>query len=321
MPAGRPATTRLNPATDTILVMSPRALLALVKQAGRDYLEDKAPRLAAALAYYALFALAPLLLVIIAVAGLVFGTDDVKEAIAGQASGMMGEAGGEFITSMVDNAAQGKAGVVGAIFGTLALIFGAGGVFVQLQDSLNTVWEVKPKPGLPLMRRIRNRLSAYAIVMAVAFLLLISLALSAALASLSRWNDSLPGHDTIWMVVDLAVSLAVVTGLFALMFKHLPDAKVAWRDVWIGSAATAALFVVGKFALGFYLGRPQATATFGTASALVVVVIWVYYCAQIVLLGAEFTQAYAYREGSGIRPDDDAIAVTPEARAQQGMTP
>lgn len=299
--------------------MSPRAVWALVKQAFSDYLEDKAPRLAAALAYYALFALAPLLLVCIAVAGLAVGADRAQEAIAGQASGLLGQQGGEFVTSMVERAGEGKAGVLGAVFGTVALLFGAGGVFVQLQDALNTVWEVRARPGLSLLQRIRHRLSAYAIVMAVAFLLLVSLAVSAALAWLARWNDSLPGSDAIWFVVDAAMSLGILTLLFALMFKHVPDAKVRWNDVWIGASVTALLFVAGKYALGAYLGRPQATATFGAASALVVVAVWVYYCAQIVLLGAEFTQAYAFREGGGIRPDDDAVAVTPEARAQQGL--
>ena len=299
--------------------MTPRAAWAVVKQAGRDYVEDKAPRLAAALAYYALFALAPLLLICIAVAGLAVGPERAQEAVAGQAEGLLGAEGGAFIAGMVERAADGKAGWLGALVGTIALVFGAGGVFVQLQDALNTVWEVKPRPGMPLMRRIRHRLSAYAIVMAVAFLLLVSLALSAVLAALSRWKDRLPGSDAVWFVVDLAVSLGVLTLLFALMFWRVPDAKVAWRDVWVGAAATALLFVLGKFALGAYLGRPQAMSAFGPASALVVVVAWVYYCAQIVLLGAEFTQAYARREGSGIRPDEDAVAVTDEARAQQGL--
>lgn len=298
-----------------------RTAWALVKQVVRDYFEDRAPRLAAALAYYALFALAPLLLISIAVAGLVVGAEDARDAIAAQARGMLGAEGGEFVTGMVERASEGRAGVLGAAFGTVALLFGAGGVFVQLQDSLNTVWEVKPRPGLSLLQRVRKRLSAYAIVMAVAFLLLVSLGVSAALARLATWNDGLPGHDAIWFVIDAAVSLAILTFLFALMFKRVPDAKVAWRDVWVGAAITATLFVAGKFALGAYLGRPQATATFGAASALVVVAIWVYYCAQIVLLGAEFTQAYARTRGRGIRPDKDAVAVTKDARAQQGMTP
>lgn len=299
--------------------MTPRAVGQLVKQAFADYLEDKAPRLAAALAYYALFALAPLLLICIAVAGLVVGTDTARDAIAAQAQGLLGAQGGAFVASMVERAGQGKAGVLGAVFGTVALVFGAGGVFVQLQDALNTVWEVKPRPGLSWLQRIRHRLNAYAVVMAVAFLLLVSLAVSAALAWMSHWNDGLPGSDAIWFVADTAVSLAFLTLLFALMFKHVPDARIRWRDVWIGSAITSALFVAGKHLLGAYLGRPQATATFGAASALVVVAVWVYYCAQIVLLGAEFTQAYAYREGGGIRPDEDAVPATAEARAQQGL--
>lgn len=296
-----------------------RSTWALVRQTGKDYMEDKAPRLAAALAYYALFALAPLLLVLIAVAGLVFGEADVREAMATQANGILGPDGGELLASMVERAGEGKSGAIGAALGTAALLFGATGVFVQLQDALNTVWEVKPRPDLSVLERIQRRLTTFALVMAVAFLLLVSLAASAAVASLSTWNDALPGHDLIWAAVDALVSLAVLTVLFGFMFKAVPDAKVGWREVWVGAAVTAVLFAIGKFALGYYLGRPQTTATFGGAGALVVIVLWVYYCAQLTLLGAEFTQAYVHRHG-GIQPDEDAVAVTDEARAQQGMS-
>ncbi|MEA3137556.1 MAG: rane protein [Thermoplasmata archaeon] len=296
-----------------------RSVGSLLKQTGQDYLEDKVPRLAAALAYYALFALAPLLLILIAVAGLVFGADTVRDSISGQAASVLGADSAEFIDSMVANAGSGKGGTTAAVFGTIALIFGAGGVFVQLQDALNTVWEVKPKPGLPIVERIRNRLTTYAFVMAVAFLLLVSLAVSAALSSLSKWNDALNGPDWVWLVVDWVVSLGVLALVFAVMFKALPDAKVKWRDVWVGAFATAALFSVGKVLLGLYLGRPAAAATFGAASALVLVILWVYYCAQLVLLGAEFTQSYAHWRGRAIQPDEDAVPVTQEARAQQGM--
>lgn len=299
--------------------MTPRAAWNLARQALSDYMEDKAPRLAAALAYYSLMALAPLLLVCIAVAGLAVGFADAREAVAGQARSLLGEQGGGFIEGMMERAGGGRTGSLGAAVATVALLAGAGGVLVQLQDALNTVWEVKPKPRLPLLRRMRNRLSVYGVVMAVAFMLVVSLAVSAALASLAHWNDALPGHDALWFVVDTAVSLGVLTVLFALLFQHVPDARIAWKDVWVGAAVTAALFVAGKAVLGLYLGRPESTATFGSAGALVVVAVWVYYCAQIVLLGAEFTQAYAFREGSGIRPDEDAVAVTPEARAQQGL--
>ena len=300
--------------------MTPRDAWLLVKQALSDYFEDKAPRLAAALAYYALMALAPLLLVCIALAGLVVGADDARAAVSGQASSLLGRQGGDFIDGMMERAGDRRAGTLGAIVAAVALLAGAGGVLVQLQDALNTVWEVKPRPKLPLLRRIRKRLGIYGVVMGIAFMLLVSLAISAALASLSRWNDHLPGHDALWFVVDTAVSLAVFTLLFALLFQHVPDADVAWRDVWVGAGVTSVLFVAGKALLGLYLGRPESTATFGSAGALIVVAVWVYYCSQIVLVGAEFTQAYASREGSGIRPDEDAVAVTAEARAQQGLS-
>lgn len=295
-----------------------RSAWDLIRQTGKDYMEDKAARLAAALAFYALFALAPLLLVVIAVSGLAFGVDDVREAMAGEATSLLGAEGGELVTSMVDRAGEGRAGALGAALGTLALLFGATGVFVQLQDALNTVWEVKPRPDLSVLERIQRRLSTVALVMAVAFLLLVSLAASAVVASLSRWNDSLPGGDVLWAAADVVVSMALLSVLFGLMFKAVPDAKVGWREVWVGALVTAGLFSLGKSALGHYLGRPETTATFGGAGAMVVVVLWVYYCAQLTLLGAEFTQAYAHRHG-GIQPDEDAVAVTEDARAQQGL--
>ena len=291
----------------------------LLKQTGQDYVEDKVPRLAAALAYYALFALAPLMLVLIAVAGLVFGAETVRDSMSAQAGSLFGTEGGEFIDSMVENAGTGRGGTAAAVFGTLALIFGAGGVFVQLQDALNTVWEVKPKPGLPILERIKNRVTTYAFVMAVAFMLLVSLAVSAALSALSKWNDALDGPPAVWLIVDWVVSLGVLTLVFAVLFKALPDAKVKWRDVWVGALVTAVLFSIGKVLLGLYLGRPSAAATFGAASALVLVIVWVYYCAQLVLLGAEFTQAYAHWRGRAIQPDEDAVPVTQEARAKEGM--
>ena len=291
----------------------------LVRQVIQDYFEDKAPRLAAALAYYALFALAPLMLVIIAVGGLAFGPGEMREAVEGHATSLFGPEGGRFVAEMVERAGSGRSGLLGAALGTIVLLIGATGVFIQLQDALNTVWEVKLRPGLPLAKRLRRRLRAFAIVMAVAFILLVSLALSAAIAWLTRWNDSLPGSDVAWSAADALLSITLLTVVFAFMYKAIPDAEIEWRDVWVGAALTALLFAAGKLALGLYLGRPEVAATFGAASAAVIIVLWVYYCAQLVLLGAEVTQAYARARGRGIRPDADAVPVTEEARAQEGM--
>jgi membrane protein len=198
------------------------------------------------------------------------------------------------------------------------LLFGATALFGQLQDALNTVWEVQPKPGRGLWGIIRDRLLSLTMVMGTAFLLLVSLVVSAALAALGSlmgdWQGSVIGH-----VVNGAVSLVVITLLFAMIFRFLPDARVAWRDVWLGAAITAVLFLIGKFAIGLYLGKASIGSTYGAAGSLAVLLVWIYYSSQIFLYGAEFTKSYADHYGSRIVPTPNAEPVTEEARAEQGI--
>jgi membrane protein len=297
-----------------------RSAGSLVRQVVKDYFDDKAPRLAAALAYYALFAIAPLLLVVIAVGSLALGPDEVREVVQEQASAMFGAEAGAFVGDLVERVGQGRSGVVGAALGTALLLAAATGLFVQLQDALNTVWDVRLRRDVPLAAKLLRRVRAFVLVMGVAVLLLGSLAMSAALAWTQRRAGGLPGTDALWAVLDFALSFWVLTVVFALMFKVIPDAEVRWSDVWLGGAVTALLFVAGKLAIGFYLGQSDATATFGAASAVIVLILWVYYCAQLILLGAEVTQAIARRHG-GVRPSKGATRVTTEARLRQGMGP
>jgi membrane protein len=301
--------------------MNGSAAWSLVKDTFSDWSEDKAPRLAAALAYYTVFALAPLLLIAIAVAGLFFGREAATNQIGQQAAGLLGPTAGTALNTMVQRANENQGtGIVASIIGVVTLLFAASGVFGELQDSLDTIWEVQPKPGLGIWGTLKKRFFSFAMVLGVGFLLLVSLVVSAALGALGTLVAGDQANQTlIWKVINFAVSFGVTTLLFALIFKVIPDAKVQWRDVWIGAVATALLFTIGKAVLGWYLGRPGTTSAYGAAGSFVALLLWVYYSAQILFLGAEFTQVYAREYGSKIEPDADAVPVTEEARAQQGI--
>jgi membrane protein len=282
----------------------------LVKATANDWLDDDAPRLAAALAYYALLSLAPLVVLTLAVAGLVLDEEAARGGIARELAGLFGASGAAAVESIVKNAKAPAAGIVGSILGLIVLLFGASGVFGELESALNSMWEVKPRPGRGIRGMLRDRLFSFAMVMGVAFLLLISLVVSAVLSAVGRFlSSALPGGELVWQGLNLAISLAVVTGLFALTFKLVPAAKIAWRDVWVGAFVTALLFTLGKFLIGLYLGKSGISSAYGAAGSLVLLVIWVYYSASILLFGAEFTQVYAGRFGSRIEPDEDAVKI------------
>jgi membrane protein len=297
----------------------PRALLELLKEAYRDWSEDKASRLAAALAYYTAFSVAPLLLITIAVAGLVFGREAAQGRILGQLEGLMGPAAGAIETSVANSQDPG-AGTLSAIIGIATLIWSASSLFGQLQESLNTIWEVAPDPNAGIVATLKRRFLSMTMVLGVGFVLLVSLVVTAGVAAVGNFFGSLlPGGAFLWQIVNVGLSFAVVTLLFAAIYKVLPDVTVAWGDVWIGSAFTALLFTVGKLLIGLYLGHASVGSTFGAAGSLLVFLVWVYYSAQILFFGAEFTQVYARRYGSRIVPAEGAVALTEETRAQQGM--
>jgi membrane protein len=271
----------------------------LFKQTFTEFNEDKAPRLGAALAYYTIFSLAPLLLIVIAIAGLVFGHDAAQNKIFDQLHGALGPNAAAGVQEMVKNAAKPKSGSIAAIIGVITLILAASGVFGQLKDALNTIWDVKPKEGGGILRMIKDRFLSFAMVFGVGFLLLVSLVIDTAIAAMGKYaGNHLPGGAALWHIVELAFSFVVVTVLMAGIFRLLPDLKIEWRDVWLGAALTSLLFVLGKYALGIYFARTAVGSSFGAAGSLVLVLLWVYYSAQILLFGAEFTQVYARAHGS-----------------------
>ena len=302
--------------------MSIRHLFELFKRAAVAWNDDDASSMGAALAYYTLFAIAPLLVMVIASAGLVVGRDAAQSHILGQLRGLTGDAGVLAIEQLLRGARGSTTGVVTAIVGTAALLFGATSVFAELYGDLNKIWRA---PSLPKaggsVHLIRTRILSFGMIFGIGFLLLVSLVVSAALAAAGEWWGS---RFTAWTitvkVVNEVLNIGTITVAFAMIQKFLPRASIAWRDVWIGAAMTAVLFEIGKFLIGFYLGGTYISSGFGAAGSLVVFLIWIYYSAQIFLLGAEFTWVYAYRQGSraGEAPPDPAALrsgrpVTPAA--------
>jgi membrane protein len=280
----------------------------LLRETVSEWSADRAPRLGAALSYYTVFSLAPVLLVAIAVAALFLGTEAAEGKIVQELEGLLGRDAAAGVQTMLKSSGRRDGGVLATLIGISTLLLGATGVMVELQSALNTVWKVRPKPGQTIKTLLRTRLLSLALVISLGFLLLVSLVMSTALAAVSGWLTELsPQWAVLGFVLNEGVSLLVVALLFGLMFKVLPDAKVAWRDVWIGAFVTSLLFHVGKFLIGLYLGRAAVASAFGAAGSLAVLLVWVYYSAQIVLLGAEFTRVYANRFGSHVVPDEHAV--------------
>jgi membrane protein len=269
----------------------------MLRDTASSWSKHKASRLGAALAYYSIFSLGPLLVVAISVAGLVFGADAVRGEVSAQLRGLLGDSGAQAIEAMLAGAAgQTNEGLFAAALGLGTLLFAAIGVVVQLKDALNTTWEVEAPAGSGVWHFLRTYIVSLAGVLALGFLLLVSMLLTAALAAVGKFiAPVLP--EGILQAVTMVMSFGVISLLFAMMFKWLPDAEVNWHDVWPGAILTATLFEIGKFAIGLYIGKQGLESAYGAAASIVVVLIWVYYSAQIVLVGAEFTHIYATRHG------------------------
>lgn len=292
-----------------------KTIVRLLRDTATEWNEDNVPLLAAALAYYTMFSIAPLLIIAIAIAGAIYGQDAAQGEIVGQIQGLVGRDGAEFIQSMIKNASKpGAGGGVATFIGIAVLIFGASGVFGQLQTALNTIWEVKPKPGRAVKSFVQARFLSFAMVLVIGFLLLVSLVLSAILAGISAYFGAfLPGSIAVGRVLNFVISFGIITLLFASIYRFLPDVHVPWKNLWVGSAVTALLFNLGKFLLGLYLGSSGVSSTYGAAGSLVVILIWVFYSAQILLFGAEFTQVYSKYRGKPITPSKHAVSVNEEA--------
>ncbi|WP_009634039.1 YihY/virulence factor BrkB family protein [Synechocystis sp. PCC 7509] len=298
-----------------------KTIFTLLKETVDEWNKDKASRLAAALAYYTVFSLSPLLIIAIAIAGAIFGEEAARGEIVGQIQGLVGKDGAEFIQTAIESAAKPQeGGGLASAISVVVLLFGASGVFSQLQDALNTIWEVQPDPKAGAGGFIRARFLAFSMVLGIGFLLLVSLLLSAALSGVIGYLGHLfPVISSLLQVANFVLGFIVTTVLFGLIYKFLPDVKIKWNDVLIGAAITSLLFSIGRYGLGLYLGNSSFGSTYGAAGSLVIILAWVYYAAQILFFGAEFTQVYARRYGSQIVPSKNAIPINAGDRAEQGM--
>lgn len=302
--------------------MQLKKVFMLLKESAQGWSTHKDSRLAAALAYYTVFSLAPLLILVIAIAGAVLGEEAARGQLVGQLQQLVGTQGAEVIETVIAGAGKPGAnvGIVASMISLVILIFGSTGVFIQLQDALNTIWEVQPNPDENIKAFIFNRFLSFGMVIGIAFMLLVSLAISAALAFLNNFLGNLaPGLELLWSIVNIVVSFSVITFLFAVIFKYLPDVNISWSDVLIGAMITALFFTIGKYLIGVYLGKGTFSSAYGAAGSLVVLLFWIYYSSQILFFGAEFTQVYAKHYGSRIRPADYAVFVTKDAMAKQGI--
>lgn len=299
--------------------------LGLFKETFTEFGEDKVPRLGAALAYYTIFSIGPLLLIAVSMAGLFFGDEAARGQVSAELNKVFGDQMAGATEKMIEAAAKPKSGRIATIIGVFTLMLGASGVFGQLKDALNTIWNVEQKPGGGIKGFISQRFLSMAMVLGIGFLLLVTLVIDAAVSAMGSRLAQYVGGEAVMHVIQLVISFAIVTVLFAAIFRILPDLKIAWRDVWIGAVLTALLFVLGKFGLGLYLGKAAVGSAYGAAGSLVILLIWVYWSAQILFFGAEFTQVYARTYGSlkgdTSKKEARAKAKKPEDRPKEQTTP
>jgi membrane protein len=280
---------------------SPRDLGTLLRETTTEFFNDRSTRRGAALAYYTIFSLAPILILAIAIAGLFFGEDAARGEIVSQIGGLIGRDGARAIQAMIENAARPGAGTLAAVFGLVTLLIGATSALAELKDDLDEIWDAPPQMVGGFWYFVTKRLMSVGLILALGFLLLVSLAFSAVVSALARfWGPADASGLTLTLLegFNFLLSFVLVTGLFAMIYKILPAVRIAWRDVIVGAVVTALLFNVGKFLIGMYLGNSAIGSSYGAAGSVILILVWVYYSAQIFLFGAEFTKAYAYRFGS-----------------------
>jgi membrane protein len=280
--------------------MTPRDVADLLRSAAVGWVQDYAQSMGAALAFYTMFSIAPLLLIVISVAGIVFGEDAARGEIYGQLQGLLGTPGAMAVEDLLESAGRPGESVLATLFGVVLLFIGATSVFAELQDAFDRIWRAPPRAGTAgLWNIVRVRLVSFGMILGIGFLLMVSLVFSAGMAALSaQWDPLFSGWATVANTADVAVSILLATAVFAMIYKSMPRVRIDWKDVWVGATVTSLLFVTGKFLIGAYLGRSSISSGFGAAASLVVVLLWVYYSAQIFLFGAEFTRAYSHQFGS-----------------------
>lgn len=301
----------------------PRQVVELLRRSLQEWGEDKAPRQAAALAYYSLFALGPLLLVAVFVAGLLFGTEAATRAITAEFGRLIGKEGADALQDLMAGGMRKTSSAIGIAVGAVAVLFGAAGVFSQLRESLNVVWEVQEKVPegwkAKVAAAVRRNFLGFVSLLGILFLLIVGLALNAVITALaSHAQGVLSGPDWLWQAVSVVLALAILTVAFAFMFRFLPNAKVAWRDVSVGAAVTGLLFVVGQTLIGLYLAKAATATRYGAAGAVLVILLWLYYSCLILLFGAELTQVYANVHGSKVKPTGQAEPLAQAVRKKQG---
>lgn len=291
---------------------------SLVKETYKDWVDDEPFDQSAIVAYYSIFSLPALLIIIVTIAGIAFGQKAVQDQISSQIGGMIGPDSAKDIQGMIASSyQQGNSGIA-LVIGVATLLFGATGVFIALQKALNRIWEVKINPdksGLKML--IRARAVSFGVVLTIGFLLLISLVITAALTALSGWvEERMPDFFLyIFYVVDFLISISIITLLFAMLFRFLPDVNIEWKSVWTGAVITALLFVIGKYALALYFGNAEPGSTYGAAGSIILILLWVFYSCLIMFFGAEFTQVYARRYGHRVEPNENAIRIHDELNA------
>ena len=293
------------------MIHKTKGLWKALKDAGIGFVDDNAFKLSASLSYYTIFALGPLLIIIISLAGIFFGKEAVQGRIYGQLTDLVGSESALQIQDIIINIQNTHSTTTGAIIGAAILFIGATGVFTEMQDSINYIWSVKAKPKRSWLKFIINRLLSFSLIVGMGFILLVSLIVSAVLTLLSDRLMSLFPNYTVAMfhVIDTAIILIVISALFTVIFKILPDAIISWKDAIMGAMLTAVLFLTGKFLIGYYIGRSNLGVTYGTAASIIILLTWVYYSAMILYFGAEFTKMYALQTGSGIKPKPTAVFI------------
>ncbi len=289
--------------------LSFKGLWQVLKESFKGFSEDKLTKLSASLAYYTVFSLGPLLIVIVSLCSIFFGREAVEGTIYGQIQGFVGADAAKHLQEIIKNAAIGGKGKVAAVIGIITLLIGATTIFAEIQDSINSIWNLKIKPKAGWFKLVKNRLLSFGVIGSLGFLLLVSLGVTALVEGLSNRLKHVFPEVTIvlFYILNLVITLVVVAALFAVIFKVLPDAKVKWKDVMAGAIATALLFMLGKFGISFYISKSNVGSTFGTAGSLVVLLVWIYYSSIILYFGAEFTKAYSMKYGGHIHPNEYAV--------------